>query len=173
MGKSNTTLAAAAATLADGLGIKPSRTVRRVRDLAASVRDCAPRKGSEGRRPEPAAPGIPEVTRRVTPTPSWVYVDTTSRWGVVMESEGRVFVTSAEPGEDGQIDLTTLPLGTVVGVCGYWRYHDARFPSVNWKLASHGLKPWEVKVGLTTDWTPELDTLWYEERDACNVNFWF
>ena len=172
MGKHNTALTAAAIVLADEYGIKPRRTVRQVRDLATMPRDFAPRKGSEGRRPE-AVPEIPTFERVVTPTPSWVYVETSARWGVVMEDEGRIFVTSAEPGADGQIDLTTLPKGRVVGVCGYWKYSDRRFPSVNWKLASYGVQPWEKKLGVTQDWCPELDTLWYEEVTACGVNFYF
>jgi hypothetical protein len=53
MGKHNTTLTAAAAIIADEYGIKPSRTVRQVRALASlPPQDVAPRKGSEGRRPE-------------------------------------------------------------------------------------------------------------------------
>ena len=174
MGKSNQATRIAAIRIADELGIKPRRTIRQTRDLAASVREVAPHKGSEGRRPPVAVPEILEVVRHVVPTPSWVYVETTSRWGVVMQDENRIFVTSAEPDENGRIDLTTiLPKGKVVGVCGYWRHNDDRFPSVNWKRASYGLNPWEVALGVTTDWTPELDTLWYEEVDACNVNFWF
>lgn len=173
MGKHNTALTAAAVVLATEYGIKPSRTVRQVRALASLPQDAAPRKGSEGRRPQVAVPEIPEFARVVTPTPSWVYVETSARWGVVMEDEGRIFVTSAEPEADGKIDLTTLPKGRVVGVCGYWRYHDDRFSSVNWKLASYGLQPWEKKLGVTQDWCPELDTLWYVEELACGVNFYF
>ena len=174
MGKHNTTLTAAAAIIADEMGVKPSRTVRQVRALAVSVCEFGPRKGSEGRRPEVAVPELPEFARRVVPAPSWVYVETTSRWGVVMEDQGRIFVTSAEPEtEDGRIDLTTLPKGRVVGVCGYWKYFDSRFPSVNWKLKSYGLQPWEKEIGVTADWTSELDTLWYMEELACGVNFWF
>jgi hypothetical protein len=55
MGKSNVALNTASAIIADELGVKPSRTVRQVRalaTLATLVRDVAPRKGSEGRRPE-------------------------------------------------------------------------------------------------------------------------
>jgi hypothetical protein len=173
MGKHNTALTAAAIDLADSLGIKPSRTIKGVRALASLPQDVAPRKGGEGKRPPVAVPEIPEFDRRVVPTPSWVYVETSGRWGVVMEDEGRIFVTSAEPDADGQIDLTTLPKGKVVGVCGYWRYFDSRFPSVNWKLASYGLEPWEVTLGVTTGWCPELDTVWYMEELACGVNFYF
>jgi len=173
MGKSNASLNTAAVVLATEYGIKPSRTVRQVRGLAAMPQDVAPRKGSEGKRPSVAVPEIPTFERVVTPAPSWVYVETTSRWGVVMENEGRIFVTSAEVGGDGRIDLTTLPKGKIVGVCGYWKYNDDRFPSINWKLASYGLQPWEKQLGITPGWAPELDTLWYLEELACGVNFWF
>jgi hypothetical protein len=171
MSKSSISIRIAAISIADEYGIKPSRTVRQVR--AVSVREFGPRKGSEGRRPEVAVPEVPEFARVVTPTPSWVYVETSARWGVVMEDQGRIFVTSAEADADGQIDLTTLPKGKVVGVCGYWKYFDSRFPSVNWKLKSYGLQPWEKEIGVTADWTSELDTLWYMEELACGVNFYF
>lgn len=173
MGKHNNAVTTTAEILATELGIKPRRTVRQVRNAASAIREFAPRKGSEGRRPTSQAPEVGEIVRRVAPTPSWVYVETTSRWGAVMQDEGRIFVASAEPGEDGRIDLTTLPKGRVVGVCGYWRYNDDRFPSVNWKRASCGLNPWEVALGVTPGWHPDLDTLWYEEVTACGVNFWF
>lgn len=50
---------------------------------------------------------------------------------------------------------------------------SGRFPSVNWKLASYGIQPWEKPVGVTAGWSPELDTLWYMEELACGVNFYF
>jgi hypothetical protein len=172
MGKASISIRNTAQAIAEELGVKPSRTVKALQSLTMP-RDMAPRKGSEGRRPPVIVPEIPTFERVVTPTPSWVYVETSARWGVVMENEGRIFVASAEPDADGQIDLTTLPKGKVVGVCGFWKYNDHRFPSVNWKLASYGLKPWEVALGVTTDWAPELDIVWYVEADACSVSFWF
>jgi hypothetical protein len=51
--KSSISIRNAAISIAAELGVKPSRTVRRLQALAAMPQDFAPRKGSEGRRPTP------------------------------------------------------------------------------------------------------------------------
>jgi hypothetical protein len=55
MGKTSVATRIAAIALATELGVKPSRTVRQMQELATLPRDLAPRKGSEGRRPEAGA----------------------------------------------------------------------------------------------------------------------
>jgi hypothetical protein len=76
MSKSSTATAIIAAIIADEMGVKPSRTVRQVRalaTLATLVRDVAPRKGSEGKRPVAQAMADWETPLSHGPV-SWGYV---------------------------------------------------------------------------------------------------
>jgi len=119
------------------------------------------------------APEVGEYERKIVPTPSWVWEDTTAQWGVVVECEGTFFVTTAEPGSDGRINVDTLGVmpgvvAKIVGVCGYWRYHDDRWPSVGYKGYGQVLRPWERELGFDF-W----GALWYVEKEACSVNFYF
>ena len=73
MGKASVAVRNAAVAIADDLGVKPSRTIKGVRALASVVRDFAPRKGSEGKRP------VAQVADWETPGP-----DGPSSWGYVV-----------------------------------------------------------------------------------------
>lgn len=161
--------------------VKPSHIRRHKRSwrFENGVKNRHSYKTSEGPRPRMEAPEIGEYDRKVVPTPSWVWQETTARWGVVVEcgGTGTFFVTTAEPGSDGRINVDTLGVmpgvvAKIIGVCGYWRYHEDRWPSVGhlvcYREYGHKLYPWCRELAVD-----DSGTLWYQEIEACRVNFYF
>jgi hypothetical protein len=114
------------------------------------------------------APEVGEYERKIVPTPSWVWENTTARWGVVMEYNGVWFITSASPAEDGRIDIDSIREdGRIVGVTHYWAYHDNRFEIIGYMLLENKnlCTPESGRVIVHED-----GTIWYREL-FCEVSF--
>ena len=86
MGKASVAVRNAAVAIAAELGVKPSRTVRQMQALAAMPRDVAPRKGSEGKRPQAPA--------KDWETPMW---EGPSSWGYVVAGKRVISLPDSNP----------------------------------------------------------------------------
>ena len=150
MGKASVAVRNAAVAIAAELGVKPSRTVRQMQALAAAsaIRDFAPRKGSEGRRPE----GVGEDWETpVHGLVTWGYVvqgapkrvislpdDNPEYWAAVQGEVllGHLFASGAKPVGTAYQLRRSGRITRISPVAIIQRYLRI-FPSVNRRLTDH------------------------------------